>query len=293
METKNEVRRLPAVWVSMIPLAVLAALLFLVIRNFGGGAIDGGSQIALLSASSVAVMLAMGVYGCRWATLEEAVVDNVRSSASALIILLLIGAIAGTWMVSGVVPTMICYGLEILHPSFFLVASCAICAGVSLMTGSSWTTIATIGVALMGIGRAMGFAEGWVAGAIVSGAYFGDKVSLLSDTTVLASSTVGVPVFDHIRYMLRTTVPSFAVALAVFTAAGLMLEHGDAAHADLYAGALRATFRITPWLLAVPLATGVLIARRWPAIVTLFVAAVLACAAMVVVQPELVARIAG
>ncbi len=288
-----ENQKLPAVWVSTIPLAVLASLLFLVIRCFGGGAIDGGSQIALLSASSVAAMLAIGVYGCRWATLEEAIVDNVRSSASALIILLLIGAIAGTWMVSGVVPTMICYGLEILHPSFFLVASCAICACVSLMTGSSWTTIATIGVALMGIGRAMGFAEGWVAGAIISGAYFGDKVSLLSDTTVLASSTVGVPVFDHIRYMLRTTAPSFAVALVVFTVAGLTLPHGDAAHADLYAGALRATFRITPWLLAVPFLTGILIARRWPAIVTLFVAAVLACAAMVAVQPELVARIAG
>ena len=131
------------------------------------------------------------------------------------------GAIAGSWMVSGVVPTLICYGLHILHPSFFLVASCLICAGVSLMTGSSWTTIATIGVALMGIGQAMGFPEGWVAGAIISGAYFGDKISLLSDTTVLASSTVGVPVFTHIRYMLYTTVPSMLVALAVFAVAGL------------------------------------------------------------------------
>ncbi|WP_299222130.1 Na+/H+ antiporter NhaC family protein [uncultured Alistipes sp.] len=290
---KNGEETLPAVWVSAIPLAVLASLLFLVIRCFGGGAIDGGSQIALLSASSVAVMLAMGIYGCRWSRLEEAIVDNIHSSASAILILLLIGAIAGTWMVSGVVPTMICYGLEILHPSFFLVASCVVCAGVSLMTGSSWTTIATIGVALMGIGRAMGFAEGWVAGAIVSGAYFGDNVSLLSDTTVLASSTVGVPVFDHIRYMLRTTVPSFVVALAVFTVAGLTLPHGDAAQADLYAAALRSTFRVTPWLLAVPLVTGVLIARKWPAIVTLFVAAVLASVAMVAAQPALVARVAG
>ena len=293
MEAKNGTGTLPAVWVATIPLAVLALLLFLVIRCFGGGAIDGGSQIALLSATSVAVMLSMGIYRCRWAVLEDAIVDNIHSSASAIVILLLIGAIAGTWMVSGVVPTMICYGLEILHPSFFLVASCAICAGVSLMTGSSWTTIATIGVALMGIGQAMGFAEGWVAGAIISGAYFGDKVSLLSDTTVLASSTVGVPVFDHIRYMLRTTVPSFVVALVVFTVAGLTLAHGDATHADFYAASLRETFRITPWLLVVPLITGLLIVRKWPAIVTLFIAVVLACAAMVAAQPELVARIAG
>ena len=149
--------RIPSAWLSALPLAVLAVLLYVVIRCFGGDSINGGSQIALLSATSVCVMLAIGVYRCRWSVLEEAIIDNIRTSASAIIILLLIGAIAGTWMVSGVVPTMIYYGLEILHPSFFLVASCLICAGVSLMTGSSWTTIATIGVALMGIGRAMGF----------------------------------------------------------------------------------------------------------------------------------------
>lgn len=285
--------RIPSAWLSALPLAVLAVLLYVVIRCFGGDSINGGSQIALLSATSVCVMLAIGVYRCRWSVLEEAIIDNIRTSASAIIILLLIGAIAGTWMVSGVVPTMIYYGLEILHPSFFLVASCLICAGVSLMTGSSWTTIATIGVALMGIGRAMGFPESWVAGAIISGAYFGDKVSLLSDTTVLASSTVGVPIFTHIRYMLYTTMPSFAVALAVFTVAGLNLSHDGATHAELYADTLRATFRITPWLLLVPLATGVLIARKLPAIVTLFASVVFACVAMLLAQRGLVASVAG
>ena len=285
--------RIPSAWLSALPLAVLAVLLYVVIRCFGGDSINGGSQIALLSATSVCVMLAIGVYRCRWSVLEEAIIDNIRTSASAIIILLLIGAIAGTWMVSGVVPTMIYYGLEILHPSFFLVASCLICAGVSLMTGSSWTTIATIGVALMGIGRAMGFPEGWVAGAIISGAYFGDKVSLLSDTTVLASSTVGVPIFTHIRYMLYTTMPSFVVALAVFTVAGLNLSHDGATHAELYADTLRATFRITPWLLLVPLATGVLIARKLPAIVTLFASVVFACVAMLLAQRGLVASVAG
>ncbi|MDE6046928.1 MAG: sodium:proton antiporter, partial [Alistipes sp.] len=179
---RNEHPKTPSPWVSAVPLAVLTLLLYGVIRCFGGGAIDGGSQIALLSAASVCVMLSIGLYGCRWAVLEEAVVDNIRASASAIVILLLIGAIAGSWMVSGVVPTMIYYGLKILHPAFFLVATCLICAGVALMTGSSWTTIATIGVALMGIGEAMGFPEGWIAGAIISGAYFGDKLSLLSDT---------------------------------------------------------------------------------------------------------------
>ena len=293
MNEKQTAERLPSPWVSLIPLAVLTGLLYIVIRCFGGDAINGGSQIALLSATSVCVMLAIGLYRCRWSVLEEAIIDNIRASASAILILLLIGAIAGTWMISGVVPTLIYYGLQILHPSFFLVASCVICAIVSLMTGSSWTTIATIGVALMGIGEAMGFPEGWVAGAIISGAYFGDKISLLSDTTVLASSTVGVPVFQHIRYMLYTTVPSMLVALGVFTVAGLMLRHGADSQTMLYAEALRTTFRITPWLLLVPLATGLLIARKLPAIVTLFLAAVFACVAMLAAQPELVARVAG
>ena len=269
---KTNAEKLPSPWVSAIPLAVLTGLLYVVIRAFGGEAINGGSQIALLSATSVCVMLSIGIYRCRWAVLEEAIIDNIRASASAIVILLLIGAIAGTWMISGVVPTMIYYGLQILHPSFFLVASCAICAVVSLMTGSSWTTIATIGVALMGIGQAMGFSEGWVAGAIISGAYFGDKLSLLSDTTVLASSTVGV---------------------GVFTVAGLALDHGASTHAEMYAAALAATFRITPWLLVVPLATGILIARKLPAIVTLFSAVVFACGAMLLAQPEMVARVAG
>ena len=285
--------QMPSAWLSALPLAVLAVLLYVVIRCFGGDSINGGSQIALFSATSVCVMLSIGVYRCRWSVLEEAIIDNIRASASAILILLLIGAIAGTWMISGVVPTLIYYGLQILHPSFFLVASCVICAIVSLMTGSSWTTIATIGVALMGIGEAMGFPEGWVAGAIISGAYFGDKISLLSDTTVLASSTVGVPVFQHIRYMLYTTVPSMLVALGVFTVAGLMLRHGADSQTELYAEALRETFRITPWLLLVPLATGLLIARKLPAIVTLFLAAVFACVAMLAAQPELVARVAG
>ena len=290
---KTNAEKLPSPWVSAIPLAVLTGLLYVVIRAFGGEAINGGSQIALLSATSVCVMLSIGIYRCRWAVLEEAIIDNIRASASAIVILLLIGAIAGTWMISGVVPTMIYYGLQILHPSFFLVASCAICAVVSLMTGSSWTTIATIGVALMGIGQAMGFSEGWVAGAIISGAYFGDKLSLLSDTTVLASSTAGVEVFTHIRYMLYTTVPSMLIALGVFTVAGLALDHGVSTHAEMYAATLAATFRITPWLLAVPLATGMLIARKLPAIVTLFSSVVFACAAMLLAQPELVARVAG
>ena len=282
----------PSAWVAAIPLVLLTLILYGVIRCFGSDSILGGSQIALLAASSVAAMLAIFCYGRTWSELEESIINHIRSATSAILILLLIGAIAGTWMVSGVVPTLIYYGLKILHPSYFLCASCLICGVVSLMTGSSWTTIATIGVALMGVGEAMGLPEGWVAGAIISGAYFGDKLSLLSDTTVLASSTVGVDIFTHIRYMLFTTVPSMVVALVVFGVAGFTLDHASAATVDQYAETLNSVFCISPWLLIVPLLTGVLIVRKLPALITLFVAVVLACVAMVIAQPNLVAEVA-
>ena len=283
----------PKAWVAAIPLVILTLLFYLVIRCFGGDAIYGGSQIALLSASSIAAMIAVVGYRVAWSTLEASIIEHIRSSTSAILILLLIGAISGTWMISGVVPTMIYYGLEILHPSYFLVASCLICGGVSLMTGSSWTTIATIGVALMGVGEAMGLPEGWVAGAIISGAYFGDKLSLLSDTTVLASSTVGVPIFTHIRYMLFTTVPSMCIALLVFCIAGFTLPHAAEGTTNLYAETLSEVFCISPWLLVVPILTGLLIARKLPALITLFAAVLFACVAMLAAQQSLINEVAG
>ena len=158
-----------------------------------------------------------------WENLEEEFSAKISSCAPAIIILLLIGAIGGTWMVSGIVPTMIYYGMQIIQPEWFLVSSSLLCALVSLMIGSSWTTVATIGVALMGIGKAHGFADGWIAGSIITGAYFGDKLSPLSDTTVLASSVSGTPLFTHIRYMLYTTVPTFCVSILVFFVAGLTI----------------------------------------------------------------------
>ena len=217
----------------------------------------------------------------------------MRSATPALIILLLIGAIAGTWMASGIIPSLIYYGLKILHPSIFLPASCIICAIISLLTGSSWTTIATIGVALMGIGRALGFDDGWIAGAIISGAYFGDKISVMSDTTVLASSTTEVPLFTHIKYMLITTIPSLLISILVFTIAGLSASTTSSADMMAIEEGLQSTFNISPWLLIVPILTGILIAKRLPAIVTLFASAFMAAIAMVIAQPELILQIAN
>lgn len=286
-------KRTPSILISVIPLAVLVLLLAATIHLFGSDAIMGGSQLSLLAASAVASALSIIICKVPWRELEEAIIINMRSATPALIILLLIGAIAGSWMASGVIPTLIYYGLNILHPSYFLVASCVICALVSLLTGSSWTTIATIGIALMGIGRALGFEEGWIAGAIISGAYFGDKISLMSDTTVLASSTSEVPLFTHIKYMLITTVPSLCIALAVYAVVGFRGLSAEVTDTSYIQQTLASTYNITPWLLLVPIATGFLIWRRLPAIVTLFSSVVMASIALVITQPDVIMRISG
>lgn len=284
---------IPSVGVSFLPLLALVVIIALVVRYFGNDALAGASQVALIVASGLVITLSMSLYNCPWSRLEEAILDNLRSVGSALLILLLIGAISGSWMISGIVPTMMVYGLKFISPAIFLAIVCVICALVSIMTGSSWTTIATIGVALVGIGNALGYSAAWTAGAIISGSYFGDKVSPLSDTTVLASSTAGTQLFDHIRYMLITTVPSFAIALTVFLVASIM--HPDVADSNIYSAseALYHTFNISPWLLIVPVITGVMIVKRIPALITLLCAALMAGIAAVVAQPDIVASVGG
>ena len=283
----------PSPLISLIPLSVLVILLALTIKLFGADAIAGGSQLSLLTASAVCTAMSILIYGRKWVDLEESILKNMRSATPALIILLLIGAIAGTWMASGIIPSLIYYGLKILHPSIFLPASCIICAIISLLTGTPRTTIATIGVALMGIGRALGFDDGWIAGAIISGAYFGDKISVMSDTTVLASSTTEVPLFTHIKYMLITTIPSLLISILVYTIVGLSASPTSSADMMAIEEGLQSTFNISPWLLIVPILTGILIAKRLPAIVTLFASAFMAAIAMVIAQPELILQIAN
>ena len=189
--------------------------------------------------------------------------------------------------------SLIYYGMQIIHPSFFLASTCIICVLISVMTGSSWTTIATIGIALMGIGRAQGFEEGWIAGAIISGAYFGDKVSPLSETTILAASVTDTPLFRHIRYMMITTVPSLIITLIIFTVAGFSHDASNTQHITEVATALNEKFHITPWLLIVPIATGILIARKIPSIITLFLSTLLAGVFALIFQPELLQEVSG
>ena len=276
-----------------IPFLVLIVLITCCVAVFGNATLDGASQVSLLVASAVSVLIGHFSKRLEWENLEKEITDKIASCTPAIIILLLIGAIGGTWMVSGIVPTMIYYGMQIIRPEVFFVSSSLLCALVSLMIGSSWTTVATIGLALMGIGKAHGFDDGWIAGSIITGAYFGDKLSPLSDTTVLASSVSGTPLFTHIRYMLYTTVPTFCISLTIFLIAGFTMNvsgHGNVA--ELMEG-LQHKFVISPLLLLVPVLTGVMIARRWPSMVVLFLAILLAVIVALLVQPELVHSISG
>lgn len=195
-------------------------------------------------------------------------------------------------MISGVVPTLIYYGIKIIHPDFFLASSCIICILVSVMTGSSWTTIATIGIALMGIGKAQGFDEGIIAGAIISGAYFGDKISPLSETTILASSVTETPLFTHIRYMMITTIPSIVITLILFCVLGFTSADYNPEQMATFSAGLEARFNITPWLLIVPIVTGILIARKVPSIITLTISTMLAAIAALIFQPEILSELA-
>ena len=277
--------------IALVPLVALVGLQVVVIREFGSDALDGASQMVLLIAAAVAVAMGMIFYKMPWKSIDHAISDNVKTISGAILILFLIGAVSGSWMLSGVVPTMIYYGMQVVSPSVFLFIACLISALVSLVTGSSWTTIATIGIALMGIGTAHGYSVGWTAGAIISGAYFGDKISPLSDTTVLASSVGEVPLFKHIRYMLITTVPSFTIALVVFLVTSLMHADTAAVQSAQFAEGLRSVFNINPWLFLVPVATGVLIAIRLPAAIVLFLSAAMAGVAMLIAQPDIVQQI--
>ena len=291
--TENKTHKLPHPLISLIPVLFLVVLVSVSVSVFGSDALSGGSQMALLFATAICLVIGKISVNLQWNSFEKSLHKNIKNISTALLILLVIGALSGTWMISGIVPMFISYGLKIIRPEIFLVSAAVICALVSVITGSSWTTVATIGIALMGIGRAQGFSDGWIAGAIISGAYFGDKISPLSDTTILASSISGTPLFTHIRYMLITTVPSMIITLIVFIVAGFFNTSISSADVEIYQKALHLRFNITPWLLIVPVLTGILIAKRYPPLVILFISMLLAAVFAFIFQRENLYAIAG
>lgn len=277
--------------ISFVPIIVLILCLIFVVKVFDTSAMEGASQIALLLASAVCVFIGMVFFKIPWDEFEKSIKENIGNVGSAIVMLLLIGAIGGTWMLSGVVPTMIYYGMQIVNPKIFLFVCCLISAVVSVVTGSSWTTIATIGVALIGIGQSYGISTSWIAGAVISGAYFGDKISPLSDTTVIASSTVGVPLFTHIRYMMITTVPSMIISLIVFLIVGFSSVSDTCHETNSLANDLRATFNISAWLMIIPFFTLVMIILKLPSLIVLFLSALVAAIFIPIAQPQIVTHL--
>jgi len=248
--------------------------------------------MALLFAATLGAILA-GRMGFTWSHILDGMVKSISSAMSAILILLLIGALAGTWLISGIVPALIYYGLDLLNPTIFLVAACAVSSIVSLATGSSWTTAATIGIALVGIGEAMGISEGVVAGAIISGAYFGDKMSPMSDTTNLAPAMAGTDLFTHIRYMIFTTGPSITITLLIFLIWGFTVESdSNFEKIATVQSAITSSFSVTLWLFLVPLVVIGMILKKIPAIPALFTGMVLGGVFAVVFQPDIVLQVA-
>lgn len=253
----------PTLLQAFIPIIFLIITLFLNVRIYGDASLDGSNQIILMLSAAVASIVAIQL-GYSWKEIRSGMVKSISSAMASIIILLLIGSLAGTWLLSGVVPAMIYYGLMILNPTIFLVAACIVCAIVSVATGSSWTTSATVGIALVGIGTALGINIGMVAGAIISGAYFGDKMSPLSDTTNLAPAMAGTDLFTHIRYMAYTTVPSISIALVIFLILGLTsTKTGATVNTQEILDAIDSQFNINGWLFLVPVIVIALIVKKY------------------------------
>ena len=290
---KRRPKRPPSILQSVAPILVLMGLIGLNVTLLGSDTLSGANQLSLILAAGVAAALAL-YNGTRWNELMQGVLHTLNSSMPAILILFMIGMLSGAWMLSGVIPAMIHYGLNILRPEFFLPATVVISAVISVSTGSSWSTIATVGVALIGIGKALGFGEAVVAGAIISGAYFGDKVSPLSDTTNLAAATTDTPLFTHIGYMLYTTVPSILLTLLFFT--GITFFSGSSGHpagVEEVQRAIGTTYRITPWLFAVPVLVLVLIARKTAPIPALLLGSLAGIVFALLFQQPLISGLAG
>lgn len=284
----------PPLLISLIPILFLLAALITILVISGADAISGYSPWILLAASALGLVLSKSTGSLRVPPLIHGMKRSARQILPAVPLLLLIASISATWMWSGVVPTLIKYGVNTLSPMFFLAITCGVCAAVSVLTGSSWTTIATIGVAFMGVGQVMGYTDGWIAGAIISGAYFGDKVSPLSDTTVIASSSCGVDLFDHIRNLMTTAIPAMLMALTVYSCVGIFRHSPhSAAETARMAESLGQYFNLSAWTLVIPGCVFVLIVLKVRTLITLAVGTLLGVGGMCVLQPQMFTLLAS
>ncbi len=280
------------IWEALLPVVILVGMLFYNVYLFGDDALSGSNQFILLLGAAFAAIV--GFFNkVSYKQMMEEVARNVKSTTGALLILLMVGSLAGTWLISGIIPTMIYYGLQILNPTIFLAACVIICAIISIATGSSWTTSATVGIALIGIGDTLGISLGMTAGAVISGAYFGDKMSPLSDTTNLAPAMAGGELFSHIKYMTYTTVPTITITLIVFIIIGFAIDTSGTPQITEQLQAIKGSFNITPWLFIVPVLVIGLIIRKTPPLIALLAGTLLGAIAAIIAQPDIVMKIAG
>ena len=278
------------IWEALIPVVILVIMLFYNVFVFGDDALSGSNQFILLLGAAVAAIV--GFFNkVSYKQMMEEVANNVKSTTGALLILLMVGSLAGTWLISGIIPTMIYYGLQILNPTIFLAACVIICAVISIATGSSWTTSATVGIALIGIGDTLGISLGMTAGAVISGAYFGDKMSPLSDTTNLAPAMAGGDLFSHIKYMTYTTIPTITITLIVFIIIGFSIDTSGTPQIGEQLAAIKGAFTITPWLFIVPILVIVLIVKKTPPLIALLAGTLLGAIAAIIAQPDIVMNI--
>jgi NhaC family Na+:H+ antiporter len=276
---------------ALIPVVALIAMLGYNVAVYGDEALSGSNQFVLLLGAAVAAIV--GFFNkVSFKKMMEEVAENIKSTVGAILILLMVGALAGTWLVSGIIPSMIYYGLQILSPAIFLPATLIICSIISIATGSSWTTSATVGIALIGVGGALGFDLGMVAGAVISGAYFGDKLSPMSDTTNLAPAMAGTDLFTHIRYMTLTTIPTYVITLIIFIFLGLSVEINGNVNIATLLSDIEASFTISPWLFLVPAIVIGLIIKKTEPLIALLVGTLLAAIFAIIFQPHIINQIA-
>ena len=277
---------------SLIPVVILISLLGYNVYVYGDEAMSGSNQFILLIGAAIASIVGLQK-GILFKSMIDAVSSNIKSITGAILILLFVGALSGTWLLSGIIPSMIYYGLQILHPSIFLPSCLIICAIISISTGSSWTTSATVGIALIGIGRAIEIPEGMVAGAVISGAYFGDKLSPLSDTTNLAPAVSGSDLFTHIKYLTITTVPTIIITLIILSIINFfIISTGPTDHQSLL-NTINNTFTISPILFIVPLIVIFMIFKKTPPLIALFIGTVLGGLFAVIFQSSIINGLSG
>lgn len=277
---------------ALIPVVALIILLGFNVFVYGDDALSGSNQFVLLLGGAVAAII--GFFNkVTYQKMIDEVAENIKSTAGAILILLMVGALAGTWLVSGIIPSMIYYGLQILSPAVFLPATLLICSIISIATGSSWTTSATVGIALIGVGGALGFDLGMVAGAVISGAYFGDKLSPMSDTTNLAAAMAGTDLFTHIRYMMITTIPTYGFTLILFVILGLTVDIEGEVDIKTLLNDIDSSFTISGWLFIVPAVVIGLIIKKTEPLIALLAGTLLAAVFAILFQPHIINQISG